>query len=175
MRLDIYKFGCFLKATTGFVAAVFLFGAAGLLVALHLNSSREAVRYYTDQQIADEFIQSVEANWPSNRSEVYRALEKMDSAYLSTNERDQTKLGELNRLRSGVEYSASSFSDEQAFLTEVRNHGKITADGPWWCSSGKGELFVFFFSSFALVGALLWYLLVKGLESRYPPLRHILN
>ena len=73
---------------------------------------------------ADDFVASVNAEWFFNKPLIAEKLERMAVTYNALGEDDPAKLGELRRLREWTS-AATSVADQQQFIAEVRQHGKV--------------------------------------------------
>ncbi len=92
--------------------------------------------YAANVAAADEFVASVNAEWFFNKPLIAEKLEHMAMTYNAIGEDDPTKLGELRRLRAWTS-AATSVADQQQFIAEVRQHGKVVrSNGPFYSSTG---------------------------------------
>lgn len=166
---SIYATGRALKTLWALFASFFVFGVLGLVPSACLKYSPDGETYFANIQAAKEFVRVVETDWPNNRVNVFTALQHMRSAYIETKENDPTKLGELDRLENW-RLNSQTVVAEQMFLTEVRNHGSVIQEAPWFLG---GKIGLFFLAG-GILGVFAHFMLLSRLEKMEPRLRLIL-
>lgn len=130
---DTYTIGRHLQTFAAYLVAMLFWGVFTAIFAITSYYSDENKSRLSNAQAAEKFVYTVETDFPRNRVSVRYALLDMRTAYGQTGENDPARLGQLARMEDWLVRSHTA-GEEQAFLTEVRSHGKVAA-GKLWPSS----------------------------------------
>lgn len=130
---DIYTIGMWLKTAAAKYIVIAFCGMVIGVIAVPDYYSRENQLRLNSVQAAEKFVYTVETEYPRSLVSVRYALLDMRAAYEQTGEGDPVRLEQLTRLEDWLVRSHSA-GEEQAFLTEVRRHGKVATHEPWFSS-----------------------------------------
>ncbi len=167
---DAYTIGRHLQTTTASLAFALLCGAIVAVAALTDYYSHENQLRLKSAQAAGKFVATTETDFPRNRVSVLYALHDMRSAYEETGENDPVRLGQLARLEDWLVRSHTA-GEEQAFLTEVRLHGKVAALSLWFGSPGRISISVLVASIFGFLFLMALNAIVGQMDPRLRPSR----
>lgn len=161
---DAYTIGRHLQTMTANLTAALLCGAMIAVIALTSYYSDENQLRLSSTQAAQKFVYTAETDFPRNRVSVLYALHDMRAAYEKTSENDPARLGQLTRLEDWLVRSHTA-GEEQAFLTEVRLHGKVAAHELWFGSPGRIGVSILAACIFGFV----WIMIVNAIFSQMDP------
>ncbi len=165
---DAYTTGRFLRTGLGTSLVILLCGAITAVIALASYYSHESQLHLDSAQAAEQFMSTVEADWPSNRVTTLYALRHMSSAYAETGENNPAKLKQLERLESWLLRSQTA-GDELLFLAEVRRSGSIASAGLWFSSWSRITVSVLIASLFGAAFVGMMMSILKGIDPRLRP------
>ena len=152
MRPVLYRIYRRIDNNAGLGGIAILFCVLAIASFAWLQSQSQEVALYRDNsQVAERFVSTVKADYPSNRVTTLYALRHMSSAYTKTGENDPSKLKQLERLEDWLLRSHTA-GEEMLFLTEVRDHGNIAMERPWLL---EADMFFLFALSGAFLGVFL--------------------